>query len=198
MKHRVALVAATAAGLLTTGAVVAVSTASAASTGCSATSTVVRQWPGGFQGGVSFPNLGDPLSTWKLEFTFPDASQKVTQGWNATWSQSGPAVTAATMSWNNNVATNGSVSLGFIGAYGSSNPKPTSFTVNGVTCTGSSTTTPQQPPPAATPPTTTPPPTPPTPPPTPPPTTPPTSPPTSPPPGGAAPALHVSGNKLVT
>src|SRR4051794_41535199 len=123
MKHRVALVAAAAAGLFTTAAVVAVSTASAATTGCTATYTVVSQWQGGFQGGVSFTNLGDPLSTWKLEFTFPDASQKVTQGWNATWSQSGPAVTAPTLSWNNNAATNRSVTIGIIRPDGNRHPK---------------------------------------------------------------------------
>src|SRR3954468_9172909 len=121
MKHRVALVAAAAGGLLTAGACLAVSTASAATTGCSVTYTVVSQWQGGFQGGVSFTNLGDPLSSWKLEFAFPDAGQKVTQGWNATWSQSGAAVTAANMSWNNSVATDGSVTVGFVGAWSASN-----------------------------------------------------------------------------
>ncbi|MEV6849309.1 cellulase family glycosylhydrolase [Actinoplanes sp. NPDC051411] len=167
------------------------STASAATTGCSATYSVASQWPGGFQGGVSFTNLGDPLSTWKLEFTFPDAAQKVTQGWNATWSQSGSAVTAVNMSWNNSVATNGSVSVGFTGSWGSSNANPASFKVNGVTCTGgSSTTTPTTDP--TTGPTTAP---------TTPPTTSPTTPPTTSPttgPAGPAPALKVSGNKIVT
>src|SRR3954451_23339686 len=75
MKQRIALVAVTAVGLLTAGAVAAVSNASAATSGCSATYTVVSQWQGGFQGGVSFTNLGDPLSGWKLEFAFPDAGQ---------------------------------------------------------------------------------------------------------------------------
>src|SRR5690349_9536892 len=78
MKHRVALVASAAAGLLIAGATAAVSTASAATAGCSATYTVVSQWPGGFQGGVSFTNLGDPLTSWKLEFDFPGSTQKVT------------------------------------------------------------------------------------------------------------------------
>src|SRR3954453_17585021 len=109
------LVAAAAAALVAAGLAAAVAPASAATTGCSATYTVVSQWQGGFQGGVSFTNLGDPLSGWKLEFTFPDASQKVTQGWNASWSQSGSAVSAANMSWNGSVATKGSVSVGFIG-----------------------------------------------------------------------------------
>ena len=147
MKHRVGLVAAAAASLLSVGAT---STASAATTGCSATYTVVSQWQGGFQGGVSFTNLGDPLTSWKLEFTFP-AGQAVTQGWNATWTQSAAHVTAANMSWNGTVPTGASVALGFIGSSGGSNPAPTAFSVDGVTCTGSTTS------PPATTPTTTPP-----------------------------------------
>ena len=176
MKHRVALVAAAAAGLLIAGATAAVSTASAATTGCSATYTVASQWQGGFQGGVSFTNLGDPLTSWKLEFNFPASGQTVSQGWNATWTQSAAHVTAANMSWNGAVSTGGSVSLGFIASWSGSNPAPTSFSVNGVTCTGSTTSPPTTPPTTA----------------------PTTSPTTTPPAGGAAPALKVSGKSLVT
>jgi len=180
MRHRVALVAA-AAGLLLAAGVVAVSTAAAAAGGCSATYTVAGQWPGGFQAGISVTNLGDPLANWKLEFDFPGAGQAVNQGWNASWSQTGTHVTAANMSWNGTVATGGSVSVGFIGSFTGSNPSPTAFSVNGVACTGS-TATPTPTTPTASPA----------------PTTPTTVPPTSTPPGGAAPALHVSGNKLLT
>src|SRR5689334_4044459 len=139
MKH---LVAAAATVLLTAAGLATAVSASAATTGCSVTYTVVSQWQGGFQGGVSFTNLGDPLAGWTLEFTFPDAAQKITQGWNATWSQSGTAVTAVGMSWNSSVPTNGSLSLGFIGSWSGSNPKPASFKINGVTCTGGTTTPP--------------------------------------------------------
>jgi endoglucanase len=189
MKHRVAVVAA-AAGLLLAGGVAAVSTASAATAGCSATYTVASQWQGGFQGGVSFTNLGDPLASWKLEFDFPAAGQAVTQGWNASWAQAGAHVTATNASWNGGVGTNGAVTIGFIGSFSGGNPAPTAFTVNGVSCTGSAapTTTPATTTPTTTPtstPTTTPA------------TTPPTTTPTSSP-AGAAPALKVSGNKLVT
>jgi endoglucanase len=179
------LVAAAAAVLVAAGLAAAVAPASAATTGCSATYTVGSQWQGGFQGGVSFTNLGDPLSSWKLEFDFPTTSQQVTQGWNATWSQSGTHVSAASMTYNGAVATGATVSsLGFLANWTGSNPNPVSFKVNGVTCTGSTTTTPP-----TTAPTTTP---------TTPPTTTPTTPPTTPPSGGAAPALKVSGNKIVT
>jgi len=181
MRHRVALVTA-ASGLLLAGGMVAVSTASAATSGCTATYTVPSQWQGGFQGGVSFTNLGDPLSTWKLEFDFPAAGQAVSQGWNATWAQSGTHVTASNMSWNAAVATGGSVVVGFIGSFSGSNASPTSFSVNGIACTGAiATTAPATPStPTTTVPTTTP------------------ATPTPSPSGGAAPALHVNGNKLVT
>jgi hypothetical protein len=150
MKHRVGLVAAAVAGLLIAGATAVVSTASAATSGCSATYSIASQWQGGFQGGVSFTNLGDPLTSWKLEFNFPNSSQTVTQGWSATWTQSAAHVTATNMSWNGAVSTGGAVSVGFIGAWSGSNPAPTSVSVNGVTCTGSTTspptTTPTTPP----------------------------------------------------
>src|SRR5689334_3449504 len=98
MKYRVAAGILGLAGLVAAiGAVVLPGTASATSTGCSVSYTVVGQWPGGFQGGVSVTNLGDPLSSWTLAFDFPDASQKVGPGWSAIWSQTGQHVTAASM-----------------------------------------------------------------------------------------------------
>jgi hypothetical protein len=51
--------------------------------------------------------------------------------------QSGSAVTARNVSYNGSIATNGTVSFGFNGSWTGSNPSPTSFAVNGVTCTGS-------------------------------------------------------------
>jgi hypothetical protein len=94
------------------------------------------------------------------------------------------------MSWNASLGTGGSAQIGFNANWTGSNPKPATFMLNGVTCTGSTST-----PPPTTPPPTTPPPTTPPPPTSPPPTSPP---PTSPPPAGNAPALHVSGNKILT
>jgi hypothetical protein len=70
------------------------------------------------------------------------AGQTVTQGWNATYTQSGSSVRAANVSWNGNLATNAATSFGFNGSWNnSSNPVPTSFSVNGVACTGSVTPT---------------------------------------------------------
>jgi endoglucanase len=108
-----------------------------AATGCKVDYTVSSQWQGGFQAGVKVTNLGAPVTGWSLKFTMPDAGQKIVQGWNATWSQSGTAVTAANVNWNRTLATGGSADLGFTGSFTGSNPKPTAFTLNGVACTGS-------------------------------------------------------------
>ncbi|GGU27970.1 glucanase [Lentzea flava] len=118
----------------------ALSAPAGAAPGCRVDYTASNWGGGGFGGKVKITNLGDALSSWTLKFTFP-GSQKVTQGWSATWSQSGANVTATSMSWNGNLGTGASTEIGFNGSYtGSSNVDPTSFTLNGTVCTG------QQPP----------------------------------------------------
>ncbi|CQR61025.1 cellulase family glycosylhydrolase [Streptomyces leeuwenhoekii] len=140
MKRMMALLAtcATALGLsaLTAPGTVAAPQAEAA-TGCRVDYTVASQWQGGFQAGVKVTNLGSPVTGWTLKFTMPDAGQKVVQGWNATWSQSGSTVSATNVDWNRTLATGASADLGFTGSFTGSNAKPTAFTLNGVPCTGS-------------------------------------------------------------
>ncbi len=180
MKHRIAMLAAAAAGVLVAGAVAAVTIpASAATAGCSVSYTIQSQWTGGFGANVTLTNLGSPITSWQLEWDFPAAGQSVTQMWNATYVQTGAHVAASNMSYNGSVGTNGTASFGFNGAWSGANPVPASFMVNGVACTGSVVTTGPttgSPTPTRT-------------------TASPT--PTS---GGSgtAPALHVSGNRLVT
>ncbi len=124
---------------LTAGAAVAVLPAQAAAAGCSVNYAVSSQWQGGFGANVSITNLGDPLTGWTLTWSF-GAGQTVTQAWNATVTQNGAAVTAANVAYNGSVATGGTVSFGFNGSSsGTTNPIPTGFAVNGVTCTGSTT-----------------------------------------------------------
>jgi hypothetical protein len=168
------------AGLAVAGSAVVLSTQASAAAGCSVNYAISSQWQGGFGANVTITNLGDPLNGWTLTWTY-SAGQTVTQAWNATVSQSGGQVTARNMTYNASIGTNANVSFGFNGAWNGSNPVPTSFALNGVTCNGG-TTTPTTPPtsgpPPSTPPPTTPPPT------TPPPTTPP---PTTPPPTGSLP-----------
>ncbi|MFI9585882.1 cellulase family glycosylhydrolase [Streptomyces sp. NPDC052236] len=134
MKRFLALLATCATVL---GLTALVSPQAVAATGCKVDYTITSQWQGGFQAGVKLTNLGAPVTGWTLKFTMPDAGQKVVQGWNATWSQSGSTVTAAGVDWNRTLATGAATDLGFTGSFTGANPKPTAFTLNGVTCTGS-------------------------------------------------------------
>ncbi|MET8373054.1 cellulose binding domain-containing protein [Micromonospora profundi] len=170
-KQRLILLAATTATAVVAGSVGAV-VASAAAVGCQVDYQVTNQWQGGFGANVTVTNLGDPVNGWALTWSYA-AGQQVTQAWSAAVTQSGAQVTARNVDYNAAIATNGTASFGFNGSWTGSNPAPTSFALNGVTCTGAPATDGPTTPPPTTPPPTTPPPT------TPPPTTPP---PTTPPP----------------
>jgi cellulose 1,4-beta-cellobiosidase len=106
-----------------------------AATGCSVTYSVASQWSNGFQGSISVRNVGDPWTSWTLQFSFGNG-QRVTQGWNGRFTQSGSTVTVANESWNGGVANGGTVVPGFIANWSGTNTAPTSFSVNGVACTG--------------------------------------------------------------
>ncbi|MBY8871436.1 cellulose binding domain-containing protein [Micromonospora sp. PLK6-60] len=126
--------------LLASAGVVAALPAGAAAAGCSVNYAVSSQWQGGFGANVTITNLGDPVSSWTLTWSF-GAGQTVTQFWNTSLTQSGANVTARNVDYNGAIPTNGTTSFGFNGSWGSSNPAPTSFALNGVTCTGGTTPT---------------------------------------------------------
>jgi hypothetical protein len=132
------------------GAVILAAPAHAAA-GCQVTYTKTNEWTtspgqGGFGANITVQNLGDPLTSWTLRFSFPGSQQVTLPGWGAVWSQAGPAVTAPNQSWNGNLGTGASTQIGFNGTWSGSNPDPTSFSLNNVTCTGSTTPPGNQPP----------------------------------------------------
>ncbi|MGW5558125.1 cellulose-binding domain-containing protein [Micromonospora sp. NPDC003944] len=178
------VVAALAAAATTTGAALLTSPAAAAQ-GCRVDYTP-NQWPGGFTATVKVSPGDTAVSGWTVTWTYA-GDERVTNGWNATVSQSGSTVTARNASYNGSIAAGGSTEFGLQGTYGTSGGAPTGFSLNGVPCNGA--TPPPTTPPPTTPPPTTPPPT------TPPPTTPPptTPPPTTEPPIGCAGAVLCDG-----
>ncbi|KUN81441.1 beta-mannosidase [Streptomyces griseoruber] len=114
---------------------VAVTTSSAPATPCSVRYRVVGEWPGGFQGEIVLGNPGTAaINGWKLAFAFADG-QTVTTMWGGTPTQSGAAVTVAPASYTGTIPVGGSVTVGFIGAKGTTNTAPTAFTLNGSACT---------------------------------------------------------------
>jgi len=109
-----------------------------AATGCSVAYTVPSQWNTGFTANIVITNLGSPLTSWNLGYGY-GGNQTLQSGWNGTWTQSGANVTVANASWNGSVATSGTVTIGANFNYSGTNTSPTTFTLNGVTCTGSAT-----------------------------------------------------------
>src|SRR5687768_191399 len=117
-----------AAAALVAGAVASVTLpAAAAATGCSVTYTVQSQWSGGFAADITVQNHGSAMTSWTLAYDFPSVEQKVSQGWSASWTQTGTRVTATSASWNGSLGTGASTSIGFTGAWSGSNPVPSSF-----------------------------------------------------------------------
>lgn len=105
---------------------------------CRVSYRLTSQWQGGFQSDVKITNTGDTgiYVSWTLTWDFTDG-QTVSQGWNASFSQSGTTVTATSDSWNGDLPAGGSVAFGFVGkpGGGTSNSAPTAFTLNGTSCT---------------------------------------------------------------
>jgi cellulase/cellobiase CelA1 len=74
----------------------------------------------------------------------------VTGAWNAVVTQSGQAVTVKDAGWNGTIAPTATASFGFNASYSGSNVNPSSFSVNGVTCSGAAPPPPPPPPPPTT------------------------------------------------
>jgi Cellulose binding domain len=126
----------------------------AASSYCQVNYVVSNQWTGGFSTNITIQNTSSAAWTsWALAFTFPASGQAITQDWNGTFTQSGQNVTVTNVNYNGSVAVNASVVPGFNGTWTSSNPIPTSFSVNGNVCNGATSTTPTPTPTASTTPT---------------------------------------------
>ncbi|MDP4507769.1 non-reducing end alpha-L-arabinofuranosidase family hydrolase [Nonomuraea turcica] len=133
-------IAAAAAATMVILALIAAPTAQAAP-GCRVEYTVTNQWSNGFGVNVSVINLGDPLTGWRVTWSFT-AGQTITQLWNGAVAQSGTQVAVSNAAYNGSLATGASTSFGFNGSWnGSANPVPSDFALNGTPCTGGSTPT---------------------------------------------------------
>lgn len=104
-----------------------------AAAGCQVTYAVTSTWTPGFVGDIKLTNLGDPVTSWQLTWSFP-AGQTVTQGWNGVFSQSGDTVTVTNAVGNGTLTTGASAYLGFYGTWSGTNPPPSNFYLNGTLC----------------------------------------------------------------
>ncbi|MET7818423.1 GH12 family glycosyl hydrolase domain-containing protein [Micromonospora zamorensis] len=93
-----------------------------------------NSWNNGFTADVQITNTGSSaINGWTLTYSLP-SGQQVTNAWNATVSQSGSTVTARNTGHNGSVAPGGTASFGYQGTLSGSYSSPTSFSLNGATC----------------------------------------------------------------
>jgi endo-1,4-beta-xylanase len=91
-------------------------------------------WNTGLVANLTITNTGTTaISGWTLSFTLP-AGQVITSGWNAAYTGSSGAVSAANLSYNGTLAPGASTTLGFQATHTGNSAAPASFSVNGQTC----------------------------------------------------------------
>ncbi len=95
-----------------------------------------NDWGSGFTTDVTITNRGtDVIDGWTLTYAY-SGNQRLSNGWNGTWSQSGQNITVRNASYNGRIAAGAAVSTGAQFSYSGTNAAPTSFAINGTTCTG--------------------------------------------------------------
>ncbi|MET7965526.1 cellulose binding domain-containing protein [Micromonospora sp. NPDC005305] len=92
-------------------------------------------WNNGFTADVTITNTGSSaVNGWTLNYNLP-SGQTITGSWNATVTQSGSAVSARNLSYNGTLAPGASTSFGYQATLSGGFSTPSSFTLNGSTCT---------------------------------------------------------------
>jgi endoglucanase len=101
---------------------------------CTVAYTLDNSWQGGFQAAVRITNAGtSAVNNWRATWTVP-SGVTLSNGWNATVTQSGTTFTAAAPAWAPNLAAGASATIGFT-ANGPSTPAPSAYALNGTACT---------------------------------------------------------------
>ncbi|WFE48175.1 PHB depolymerase family esterase [Verrucosispora sp. WMMD1129] len=95
----------------------------------------VNAWNNGLTENITITNTGtSAINGWSLVFTLP-GGQNITGGWNATYSPTSGQVTARNVSYNASIPANGSLTIGFQATHTGDAARPSSFTLNGASCT---------------------------------------------------------------
>ncbi|MFF0225393.1 glycoside hydrolase family 48 protein [Streptomyces sp. NPDC004629] len=109
--------------------------AHAAALQCSVDYTA-NDWGSGFTADLTLTNRGtDAIDGWTLTYAYA-GNQKLTNGWNGTWSQSGRSITVQNAAYNGTIAAGAAVITGAQFTYSGANAAPASFAINGTTCAG--------------------------------------------------------------
>ncbi|WP_307834500.1 cellulose binding domain-containing protein [Paractinoplanes lichenicola] len=98
---------------------------------CQVTYKTTAEWRGGFVAEVTIANKATtPVNGWSLTVALP-GDQQVTSSWNASFTQAGATVTLTDARWNARIPASGSVTVGILGRWTTSNAAPTTFALNG-------------------------------------------------------------------
>jgi poly(3-hydroxybutyrate) depolymerase len=98
-------------------------------------SDTVNAWNSGLTEEITITNTGTAaVNGWSLVFTLPQG-QTITSGWNASYAPTSGQVTARNVEYNAAIAPGASVSIGFQASHTGNTGEPTSFTLNGASCT---------------------------------------------------------------
>jgi uncharacterized membrane protein len=111
------------------------SATTAAGLSCHVTYSVTSQWNNGFGAALTIKNTGSTtISGWNLTWTWP-GNQKITQSWNANYTQTGANASLTNVSNNASIAAGATASgIGFNASYSGTNTAPSAFYVNGTLC----------------------------------------------------------------
>ncbi|GIM90041.1 hypothetical protein Ato02nite_018340 [Paractinoplanes toevensis] len=105
-----------------------------AGSGACRVAATISAWNTGLTESITITNTSaTAVNGWSLGFTLP-AGQTITSGWNATYTPSSGAVTAANVSYNAALPAGGSVSIGFQATHTGNSGPPSGFTLNGAAC----------------------------------------------------------------
>ncbi|MBP1784036.1 MULTISPECIES: extracellular catalytic domain type 1 short-chain-length polyhydroxyalkanoate depolymerase [Micromonospora] len=104
-------------------------------TGACSVRIELNAWNNGLTENITISNTGSTaVNGWSLAFTLP-GGQTITSGWNASYSPSSGQVTARNVSYNAAIPAGGSTTIGFQATHTGNAGRPSSFTLNGQSCT---------------------------------------------------------------
>ncbi|MCZ4126190.1 cellulose binding domain-containing protein, partial [Streptomyces sp. H39-S7] len=111
--------------------------------GCKVDYTIKSNFSGGFVAQVDVTNLGQPVTSWMLTWSF-GSGQTVKAAWGAGVTRNSTQVTAKNLFYNGNLPHGGATSFGFVGSLtaGATATTPGSFYLNGWQCTSTPGSTP--------------------------------------------------------
>lgn len=102
---------------------------------CKVIFTNTGDWGASFTANMHIVNTGStPLNNWVLEWTF-NGNQTITNMWGGNIQASGNYQMTTPAAWDTTIAPGAGIDVGYYASYSGSNAAPTSFRLNGMSCT---------------------------------------------------------------